>query len=215
MNCVYPADRGRYFPALKSEREQRRCTPLFVKKSPLVRDKKYQGVSLNFLIDTFSMDKEAEHTRTEAMEVETRLKQFYFEKYLLDVASATLERGGVTTNVDTYEFLAPIDAWGVPKYPGKTVVLRPGANLVEELRWFIRENNRELNEPGAWLGTWVHPSTHCCYLDITAIASCLEAAKQEAFKRSQQDGREIVALYNFKYQQTVYLCEPAVVTLQK
>ena len=31
----------------------------------------------------------------------------------------------------------------------------------------------------------------------------------------EQDGREIVALYNFKYQQTVYLCEPAVVTLQK
>ena len=44
--------------------------PLFVKKSPLVRDKKYQGTCLNFLLDTFSIDKEAEHTRTEAMEVE-------------------------------------------------------------------------------------------------------------------------------------------------
>ena len=141
------------------------------------------------------------------MQVETWLKKYYFEKYLMDVSIATLERGGVTSNVDSYEFLAPIDAWGFPKYPGKTVVLLPGANIVEELRQFIRENNRELHEPGAWLGTWIHPSTYCCYLDITAIAPCLEEAKNEASKRSKQDSREIVALYNFKYQQTVYLCE--------
>jgi hypothetical protein len=163
------------------------------------------------LTDIFTVEKEVEHTRTAAIQVETRLHQYYFEKYLLDVAIATLERGGVTTKVDTYEFLTPIDAWGFPKYPGKTIVLPPDTNLVEELRQFIREHNRELHEPGAWLGTWVHPSTHYCYLDITAIAPCLEEAKQEAFKRSQQDGREIVALYNFKYQHTVYLCEPAVV----
>ncbi len=148
------------------------------------------------------------------MQVETWLKQYYFEKYLLDVSIATLERGGVTSSVDTYEFLAPIDAWGFPKYPGKTVVLPPGTNLVEELRHFIRENNRELHEPGAWLGTWIHPWAHCCYLDITTFAACLEEARQEALQRSQQDGRQVVALYNFKYQQTVYLCEPVVVTLQ-
>lgn len=141
------------------------------------------------------------------MQVETWLKQYYFEKYLLDVSIATLERGGVTSNAHTYEFLAPIDAWGFPKYPGKTVELPPGTNIVEELRQFILENNRELREPGAWLGTWIHPTTHCCYLDITAIASCLEEAKKEASKCSRQGRREIVALYNFKYQQTVYLCE--------
>ncbi len=61
------------------------------------------------------------------MQVETWLKQYYFEKYLLDVSIATLERGGVTSNVDTYEFLPPIDAWGFPKYPGNTTVA-----LVEE-----------------------------------------------------------------------------------
>ena len=141
------------------------------------------------------------------MQVETWLKQYYFEKYLLDVSIATLERGGVTSNVHTYEFLAPIDAWGFPKYPGKTAMLPPGANIVEELREFILENNRELREPGAWLGTWIHPSTLSCYLDITALAPCLEEAKKEASRRSRQDHREIVALYNFKYQQTVYLCE--------
>ena len=141
------------------------------------------------------------------MQVETWLKQYYFEKYLLEVSIATLERGGVTSNIDTYQFLPPIDAWGFQKHPGKTVVLPPGADIVEELRQFILENNRELHETGAWLGTWIHPSTRCCYLDITAIAPCLEEAKKEASKRSRQDCREIVALYNFKYQQTVYLRE--------
>jgi hypothetical protein len=170
-------------------------------------NKRYEGISSIFPVDTFTTEKEPENTRKEAMQVETWLKQYYFEKYLLEVSIATLERGGVTSNVDTYDFLPPIDAWGFPKYPGKTVVLPPGANIVEEIRQFILENNRQLHETGAWLGTWIHPSTHCCYLDVTAIAPCLEEAKKEASKRSRQDCREIVALYNFKYQQTVYLCE--------
>lgn len=135
------------------------------------------------------------------------VQQYYYEKYLLDVSIATLERGGVTSNVDTYEFLGAIDAWGFPKYPGKTVVLAPDAPIVEELRRFILENSRELREPGSWLGTWVHPLTHCCYLDITGLAPCLEDARAEASRRSQQERREVVALYHFKYQQTVYLGE--------
>ena len=150
---------------------------------------------------------EVEHAGKEAMQVSTQLQRYYFEKYLLEVSIATLERGGVTSNVDTFEFLGPIDSWGFPKYPGKTVVLPPGAHIIEELRRFIAENTRELREPGSWLGTWIHPLTHCCYLDITALAPCLEDAREEAFKRSQQEHREIVALYHFKYQQTVYLSE--------
>jgi hypothetical protein len=142
------------------------------------------------------------------MQVSTRLQQYYFEKYLLEVSIATLERGGVTSNVDTYEFLGPIDAWGVPKYPGKTVELPSDAHIVEEIRRFILDNARELREPGCWLGTWIDPLTNCCYLDITTLAPCLEDAREEAFKRSRQDRREIVALYHFKYQQIVYLCEP-------
>jgi hypothetical protein len=139
------------------------------------------------------------------IQISTRLQQYYFEKYLLEVSIATLERGGVTTSVDTYEFLAAIDAWGFPKYPEKTIILPPGTHIVESLRQFILRNTQELHEPGSWLGTWIDPLNHCCYLDITALAPCLETAKAEASKYGQRGSRKIVALYNFKQQQTVYL----------
>jgi len=63
------------------------------------------------------------------MQFATWLERYYFEKYILEVSIATLERGGVTSKVDTYQFLNPIDAWGMPKYPDKTVILPPRANI--------------------------------------------------------------------------------------
>ncbi len=139
------------------------------------------------------------------MQFDTWLEQYYFERYILEVSIATLERGGVTSKVDTYQFLAPIDAWGLPKYPGKTVVLPPGANIAEELIQFIKANEADLHEPDAWLGTWIDPTTKRCYLDITTILPTLEEAKREASERSIQESRNIVAVYNFKHNQTVYL----------
>jgi hypothetical protein len=140
------------------------------------------------------------------MRFKTWLERYYFEKYILEVSIATLERGGVTTNPHTYQFLAPIDAWGLPKYPGKTAILPPEANIAEELIRFIQTNNIYLHEPDAWLGTWINPVTKCCHLDITTISPSLEEAKREAFARSILERRHIVAIYNFKQNQTVYLC---------
>jgi len=139
------------------------------------------------------------------MQSMTYLERCYFEKYLLDVAIATLEQGGVTSKVNIYQFLDPIDAWGLPKYPSKTVNLPPDADLVEELRKFIQIYHADLLEPDAWLGTWVDPLTQHYYLDITLICPALEEAKREALERSQQEGRTVVALYNFKRNQLVYL----------
>lgn len=139
------------------------------------------------------------------MQLATKLKHYYFEKYILDVAIATLERGGATSRVDTYQFLAPIDAWGFPKYPGKTAILAPDSDLTEGLAHFIQANHTSLCEPDAWLGTWINPRTHCCYLDITAIYPYLEEARQEAFRLSQQESRSVMALYNFKHDQVIYL----------
>ncbi len=139
------------------------------------------------------------------MQFESWLDQYYFERYILEVSIATLERGGVTSKVDTYQFLTPIDAWGLPKYPGKTVVLPPGANIAKELIRFIKANDAYLYEPDAWLGTWIDPATKCCYLDITVIYPTLEEAKREASERSVQESRNIVAVYNFKHDRTVYL----------
>jgi hypothetical protein len=141
------------------------------------------------------------------MQFATWLERYYFEKYILEVSIATLERGGVTSKVDTYQFLNPIDAWGMPKYPDKTVILLPGANISQGITDFIQYNDAYLREPDCWLGTWINPTTGECYLDITTIYPCLEEARCEAFALNRIAQRRIVALYNFKHEQTIYLQE--------
>ncbi len=138
---------------------------------------------------------------------ETWLEHYRFEKYLLDLCIMTLEQGGVTSNILTRQCLPPIDAWGVPKYPEKTLILRPGANLIPGLRAFIKRNQTLLHGPDTWLGTWINPFTRCCHVDVTEIYPDLDEARREALKHSQ-----VLALYNFKHQQTIYLhAEPVLV----
>ena len=140
-----------------------------------------------------------------AEDQEPWLDHYRFEKYLLDLCIATLEQGGVTSNILTYQCLPPIDAWGVPKYPEKTLILPPGTNLLPGLRMFVQQHRALLHCPDTWLGTWINPFTRCCHVDVTEIYADLDVARQEALKHSQ-----VLALYNFKYQQTVYLhAEPA------
>lgn len=131
---------------------------------------------------------------------ETWLEHYRFEKYLLDLCIVTLEQGGVTSNIFTRQFLPPIDAWCVPKYPERTLILPPGSNLLAALKVFIHQNHLALRCPDAWLGTWIHPFTHACHLDITEIYPDLDEAREEALKRSR-----VLALYNFKHNQTVFL----------
>ena len=136
---------------------------------------------------------------------EAWLEHYRFEKYLLDLCIVTLEQGGVTSDIRTRQFLPPIDAWCVPKYPEKTLILPPGTNLIPSLKAFIQRNRGALHSPDTWLGTWIHPVTRCCHLDITELYLRLDEARQEALKRSQ-----VLALYNCKRNQTVYLhAEPA------
>jgi hypothetical protein len=135
----------------------------------------------------------------------TRLERLYFEKYVLEVCIATIERGGVTSKIDTHQFFSSSEAWGIPKYPDKTVILLPGTDLPHQITTFISLNEVCLREPDCWLGTWINPSTGNCYLDITAIYSCLEDARREAILLSQRAQRKIVALYDFKREETIYL----------
>jgi len=136
---------------------------------------------------------------------ETLLDRYYFEKYVLEVCIATLERGGVTSKIDTYQFFSAVEAWGIPKYPDRTVILPPGASLTQEVSAFIHANEACLKESNCWLGTWIDPDTGNCYLDITTIYTCLEDARREAISLSENSRRKIVALYDFKNEQTVYL----------
>lgn len=133
------------------------------------------------------------------------LERYYFERFILDVCIATLEDGGVTSNVHTYQFLAPIDAWGLPRYPERTRILPPGADLSSGLRDFIQTNTDYLHAPCSWLGTWINPSTRCCHLDITEICTTFEEAHAQALHHNATSARAIVALYNFKQKRTVYV----------
>src|SRR4051794_23320287 len=108
------------------------------------------------------------------MHLQSLLERYYLEKFILEVSIATLEYGGVTSNLPTYQFLAPIDAWGLPRYPDKTLILQPGADIFSGLYSFIQNNGDALHKPDYWLGTWINPTTHCCHIDITEICSTLE-----------------------------------------
>lgn len=131
---------------------------------------------------------------------ETWLEHYRFERYLLDLCIVTMEQGGVTANMLTRQFLPPIDAWCVPRYPEKTMVLPPDTNLIPALRTFIQHNQADLHSSETWLGTWINPFTRCCHLDVTELYPDLDEARQEALKRSQ-----VLALYNCVHNQTIFL----------
>src|SRR5712691_10697908 len=100
------------------------------------------------------------------MQFVTPLEQYRFEKYILEVTISTIERGGITSQLNTYQFLSGVDAWGFPKYPAKTVILPPEVDLCVAIKQFVEVNECYLLEPGSYLGTWINPHTRHCYLDI-------------------------------------------------
>jgi hypothetical protein len=128
-----------------------------------------------------------------------------FDNIVLEIATNTLKKGGTAFRLDGYQFLPSADVWEFPKYPSRTVILPPDADLVEELKNFIAANETCLREPDCWLGTWINPQTGCFYLDITTSCPDLNEAKRIAIETSNQEGRRIVALYNSKRKETVYL----------
>lgn len=139
------------------------------------------------------------------MQFQTRLENYYFESYILDVSIATLENGGTVSDLKTYQIMPPIDDWKFPKYPGKTVILPKDVDLVSELKKFIVTNESFLREADCLLGTWIHPQTKHFYFDIATGCKDFDAARKLALELSQRDGRKIVALYNSARNETFYL----------
>jgi len=127
------------------------------------------------------------------------------EKYSQNIATATLEYGGVAFDLNAGQFFPNRDLWEFPKYPSKTLILPPDIDLVKTLRDFICTNEQYLREPDCWLGTWIHPETREFYLDIAT--GCIDGseAKKIALEVSEREGRKIVAIYNSKRKETVYL----------
>lgn len=131
--------------------------------------------------------------------------QVHLEDDVENIAAATLKNGGAAFKLGTRQFLAPMDVWEFPKYPGRTVILPPQVDLVQELRKFISANEQFLGESDCWLGTWINPVTHEFYLDITTGCEDLDDATNMAREVSKRDGRRIVAIYNSKQKRTIYL----------
>ncbi len=50
------------------------------------------------------------------MQFVKKLEGYCFEKYVLDVCIATIERGRSTSKLDTFCFVSTIEAWGVQKH---------------------------------------------------------------------------------------------------
>jgi hypothetical protein len=128
-----------------------------------------------------------------------------FEEYILEIAAATLEHGGVAFDLKTQRFLPPRDTWSFPKYPARTTILPPDVDLVAALEAFIEANEPLLREPDCWLGTWINPRTGHFYLDVATSCDDLDQARRMALAAGACEGRQIVALYNAGRQETVYL----------
>jgi len=76
------------------------------------------------------------------MQFSTLLEKYRFEKYMLEITISTIEQGGITSQLTTYQLLTGVDAWGFPKYPAKTVILPPEVDLYVALKQFVEVNER-------------------------------------------------------------------------
>ncbi len=130
-----------------------------------------------------------------------------YEEYILRVAAETLKNGGSASRLNAETFLPPMDVWSFPKYPSRTEILPPTVDLETELRKFVIQNESFLSEANCWLGTWINPRTGDYYLDIATGIAELSEARRAAKKASLTEGRKIVAIFNSKRNETVYLWE--------
>ena len=123
------------------------------------------------------------------------------------VAAETLKNGGSASRLNEKDFLPPKDVWSFPKYPARTMILPSTVDLAAELQKFAIQNETLLNETDCWLGTWINPRTKEFYLDIATGIVDLNKAVRAAKRISLEDGRKIVAIFNSKRNETVYLWE--------
>lgn len=98
-----------------------------------------------------------------------------------------------------------MDLWSFPKYPSRTEILPSTVDLETELRKFVIRNETVLREVDCWLGTWINPRSGDFYLDIATGIADLNEARNAAIKVSLEEGRKIVAIFNLKKNETVYL----------
>ena len=127
------------------------------------------------------------------------------DEYILRVAAETIKNGGSASRLNAETFLPPVDVWSFPKYPSRTEILPATIDLAAELRKFVIQNESFLNEADCWLGTWINPRSGEYYLDIATGIADFSKACETAKRISIEDGRKIVAIFNAKRNENIYL----------
>ncbi len=120
--------------------------------------------------------------------------------FITQAKDKTIRDGGATVAWRTQQFLEPIDAWFYPEHPGLTEIVTVD-ELEDALLRFTTNYEDLLLQPNMFLGTWVNPNSGLCYLDITTYCIDGDVAAKRARKRSQQQGRQIISIYNPVHQQ--------------
>jgi hypothetical protein len=128
-----------------------------------------------------------------------------FQTYISQVVSATMKEGGTASRPKTCEFLPARDLWSFPKYPARTAILPATVNLRDELKNFITANETFLDEADCWLGTWINPASGEYYLDVATGCEDLSEAKDMCAQAGIREGRAVVALFNSKRNETLFL----------
>lgn len=107
----------------------------------------------------------------------------------------TIADGGATYSLKNSLMLEPADVWLYPQFPGLTKIV-PVDQLEAELAHFISDYATVLDNDQLYLGTWINPNNNHCYIDVIATASTQEAALASAQHLSDDQGRQVVSIYN-------------------
>ncbi|HEV2412754.1 MAG TPA: hypothetical protein VGS28_03040 [Candidatus Saccharimonadales bacterium] len=121
-----------------------------------------------------------------------------------ELVKRTLENGGLTFDFKNHEFVKPQDYWYFPKYPGLTAIVDQ-SELADSLNTFIAANQNLLLEDDVVFGTWVNPKTNKVYIDINTFNKDRAIALRIAKELSENQGREIVSMYNPIQEKTEYI----------
>lgn len=126
------------------------------------------------------------------------------EQIINQIVARTTADGGATYNVKRAEMQDLANIWLYPQFPGLTKIT-PAENLAAELIHFLSDYATVLDNDDLYVGTWINPENDQCYIDVIAYANTKEEALAKAQHLSEDQGRQVVSIYNPSTRQIVNL----------
>lgn len=111
------------------------------------------------------------------------------------IVARTIADGGATYSFKKAEMLEVANVWLYPQFPGLTKIV-PVEDLSTELAHFISDYQTVLDNDALYIGTWINPDNQQCYIDVITFAQTQEEALSNARHLSQDQGRQVVSIYN-------------------